>query len=127
VVLAVGCEAPSRPPIVRIETTSLTYALGSTITFTVTNAGGDPVYLAACCDVVTLVDRWEDGRWPSARDGAACLAICPMNPHALAPRATYHGSVGVADTGRYRLRLGIAPTPGAAPDWSRTSNPFEVR
>jgi hypothetical protein len=127
VVLAVGCEAPSRPPTVRVETTSPAFALGAPVTFTVTNLGGGPVYLAACCDVVTLVDRWEDGLWRGPSDGVACLGICPMYPRELSPRATYSGSVSVADTGRYRLRFGIAGTWSGAPDWSRTSAPFEVR
>lgn len=125
--LVVGCEAPSRPPAVRIETGAPGYPLGAPVTYTVTNLGGSPVYLASCCEVVTAVDRWQDGRWPGTPRGSFCLAICPMAPRALGPRASYRGTVGVADTGRYRLHLGIARSGSGAPDWRPTSNPFEVR
>jgi len=126
VVLAVGCEAPSSPLAVRIQTESPSYQLGAPITFTVTNLGGSSVFLARCCEVSTAVDRWQDGRWLGFSSGG-CLAICPMDAIELGPWGSYGGTTGISDTGRYRLHLGVATSRSREPNWSPTSNPFEVR
>jgi hypothetical protein len=121
--LAAGCTDPQG---VGVLTDAPAYRLGGPVGFTVSNVGPRAVYLARCCDIAVAIDRWRDGRWSGYTSGA-CLATCPMDAIELGPGRTRAGATGVSDTGRYRLRLGVATSRAAAPDWTRTSNPFEVR
>jgi len=123
---AVGCESTSGPQAVQIQTQSATYQLGSAVTFTLVNGTSAEVFVARCCDVATALDRWQDSRWVSYSSGM-CLATCPMDAISVAPHGSYGGTAAVADTGRYRLHLGVASSRGAQVDWSPTSNSFEVR
>jgi hypothetical protein len=126
VLAALGCESPSDPVGVRIQTGSAAYRLSDQIAFTATNQGGDPVYLARCCEVAVAYDRWEGGRWLGYSSGM-CLAICRMDAIVLQAHGTYAGLAAMPDTGRYRLRIGVATSFSGLPDWSVTSNPFDVR
>ena len=124
--LAVACESPSSPTSIRIETQSPTYQLGTAVTFTVVNAGSSEVFLSYCCNVGVAVDRWQSSRWLSGSAGG-CVAICSMVPISLPAHGSYVDSTAVADTGRYRLHVGVSFSRTAEPDWSPTSNAFEVR
>jgi hypothetical protein len=124
--LAVACESPSGPTSVRIETQSPTYRLGTAVTFTVVNAGSSEVFLSYCCKIGVALDRWQGSRWLSGSPGG-CVAICSMVPIPLPAHGAYVDSTAVADTGRYRLHIGVASSLTAEPDWNPTSNAFEVR
>jgi hypothetical protein len=124
--LAVACESPSGPAAVQIETRSPTYQLGTAVTFTVVNTGSSEVFLSYCCNVGVALDRWQNSRWLSGSAGG-CVAICSMVPISLLAHGSHVDSTAVADTGRYRLHVGVASSRTAQPDWSPTSNAFEVK
>ena len=123
---ALACEAPSGPTSIRIQTRSATYAFGTAVTFTIVNGGSRAAYLARCCDVDYALDRWTAGRWATYSSGG-CALVCPTDAIELQSHGSYPGSAGVSDTGRYRLHVGVATARSGQPDWSPTSNSFDVR
>ena len=115
----------------RVETVNTSFELRDArdmgVGFTVENTGDATVYLARCGDaLMSAVDRWESVHWEQY-SGDLCPAVYPMGPLALAPGARTNGRRVLLEPGRYRLRLGNAPSRVDFPFWDATSNAFHVR
>jgi hypothetical protein len=133
--LAAGCSFPSgpqgAPPSVRIEVDPLVVDRGpdgaAVVAFRVTNAGTDTLFVARCGARLTVtVARLEAVGWVQ-RESGVCIATLPMSPIALPPGASLPGDRTVTAPGRYRLGLGLARSSSDAPDWTATSEAFDVR
>ena len=106
--LLTACSDPtgSATTDVRVETDKRTYVATDPVVFTITNATGSPVELAACDGVPTIsVERREDRRWPSA-----ATSICPANllvtPVTMAPGATFSATLRIpGEIGTFRIVL----------------------
>ena len=100
---------------------------GAVVPFVAVNTSRSPAYLSRCGDRVTAaVDRWEDGRWVEY-SGDGCIAILPMAPLALQPRARYEGQRSIGEPGRYRLRFSVSWNPGGEGSWWTRTGAFTVR
>jgi len=102
-------------------------APGSTsVPFTVSNNGSRIVRLVRCGEQITVaVDRRELAGW-SEYSGGFCLHNQVEVALTLAPGERAESAVLIAESGHYRLRIGIRG-PGEQPDWSSTSNDFVIQ
>jgi hypothetical protein len=124
--VAAACKSASGPASVQIQTQAPRYQAGEAVTFTVANSGSQDVFLSYCCTIAVALDRWQGSRWLNGNPGG-CLAICSMVAIRVPAYGSHLDSAVVTDTGRYRLRVGVASSRDGPPDWSQTSNVFEVR
>ncbi len=127
-----ACRDPVAPTSsVRVITSRASFDRGpdgfATVAYTVENAGRETVLVARCGDrLMSALDRWENFRWVQY-SGDACLAIFLTNPVPLQPGARREEKRGIADHGRYRLRIGRAVRSNTDVRWDVRSNAFEVR
>lgn len=126
-----GCASPTEPGLLQIRTSATVISAGapdsSRIHFTITNATLAPLHVSRCGnDVSVAVEQWNAGVW-TQYSGGFCVLSYYGGPLTLEPGQTYAGVHQVGAVGRFRLKIGAQKDMQTPPEWTSTSNPFEVR
>jgi archaellum component FlaG (FlaF/FlaG flagellin family) len=134
--LAAACSDASGPAdAARVRTDASVYTLPgggpapseAHVSFTVRNAGSEPIALPNCgVNVATEVERREAGVWVTV-SSSLCPALAVYAPMVLAPGEVAEGFIAVNGPGQYRLRVLVAPEVGKEFSDSALSPAFEVR
>jgi hypothetical protein len=129
--LAAACDSSTGPADrIVVSTQGTSFQRGedeiASIPWEIVNGGLRTVTVATCGDwPVTVVDRWQNGRWTDYY-GGYCLHAAALLPAELDPGERLEGSASLHEPGVYRLRFGITDGASGDVDWGATSNAFEV-
>jgi hypothetical protein len=99
----------------------------ATVSYDITNDGGATVLVQSCDQRISAtIEKRVDEQWEPYASGI-CLANLSSLPVPLRERDRQHGDVGIADPGRFRIRIFYGADASENLSRSAASNAFDVR